>query len=519
MKALYLTLSLLLCGVLFGAAAGCVVDFPEDLPYACQEDADCGGNRYVCAELPDARRYCCLPEPELCNGKDDNCDGLVDNLGGEPCYTGPAETRNVGACRAGRLECGPGGNILCVGQVLPTEETCNGKDDNCDGTVDEGFDFQSGQNNCGRCDQICTSLQRCEGGQCVRRREVACDDDQDNDEDGLKDCADPDCNGLSCGAGCVCIAGRRGEGECANDADDDGDGAKDCADSDCNEKPCGDGCVCLGGVRGEGQCGNGEDDDGDGQTDCADADCNEKTCGVGCVCRANLRAENQCDDGEDNDGDGQTDCADADCNNLECGVGCQCQSRVKAEVNCSDGVDNDGDGLIDCADPNCNGHSCVFGEAGAVCFRFKCSEVRCENSTDDDGDGLIDCDDPDCEGVLLNASPAGRLCTVNGPREGGGNACTDNTDNDGNGQRDCRTTGGATPDQNCLNGVCGVGCQYNNAPGSACTGKREIFCDDGLDNDGDGQTDCADQADCPQGSTCRKSNGLPGTCNASRQCG
>ena len=52
MKALYLSLSLVLCGVLFGAASGCVVDFPDELPYGCEADADCGGARGTWAALP-----------------------------------------------------------------------------------------------------------------------------------------------------------------------------------------------------------------------------------------------------------------------------------------------------------------------------------------------------------------------------------------------------------------------------------------------------------------------------------
>jgi hypothetical protein len=577
MKALNLTLlSLVLCGVLFSMAPGCVVDFPDDLPYACQEDADCGGGGYVCSTAQDSRRYCCLPEAETCNSKDDDCDGVADELDAPPCYGGPAGTLNVGICRPGKPTCGPTGNILCVGEVRPVAtETCNGKDDNCDGTVDEGFDFQTGQNNCGRCDQVCTSLQECKAGVCVRRQELVCNDGIDNDGDSppppatqLIDCADTDCNGLECGSGCVCRAGQKSEGECGNSANDDGDTQTDCADTDCNEQPCGVGCLCLGGVRGEGQCGNGVDDDAGGGLDCADTDCNEKACGVGCICRVGIKAENQCDDGLDNDGDSPAppaaqliDCADTDCNNLECGVGCQCQSRVKAETACSDGLDNDGDSLIDCADPNCNNQSCIIGEPGAVCARRQCAEIRCENTLDDDRDGKIDCADEDCEGVQINATPTGRLCTLAGPKEGGANFCTDNQDNDSNGQRDCRNTGGATPDANCLTGICGVGCQYNNTAGGACNikletrcddnvnndgegaidcadadcngrscnfllpgcicasgAKKENVCNDGLDNDADNNTDCADPTDCPSGTTCRKSDGNPGTCNASRQC-
>ncbi len=72
------------------------------------------------------------PQPESCNGKDDNCNGLVDD--GDLCPAGQA-------CE--------GGN--CVGGCQP--ETCNGKDDDCNGLVDDG--------------NLCPAGQECVAGNCV----------------------------------------------------------------------------------------------------------------------------------------------------------------------------------------------------------------------------------------------------------------------------------------------------------------------------------------------------------------
>lgn len=81
MKALYLSLWCALAGT----ALSCVSGLPDELPYGCETEADCGGGGYVCTVLPDSRRYCCLPTEETCNGIDDDCDGKVDNLSSGSC--------------------------------------------------------------------------------------------------------------------------------------------------------------------------------------------------------------------------------------------------------------------------------------------------------------------------------------------------------------------------------------------------------------------------------------------------
>jgi len=74
---------------------------------------------------------------EKCNGKDDNCDGVIDNFTAS-CYTGPPGTLNVGICKAGSQTCTNGTWSSCTGEVLPRSETCNGLDDDCDRYVDDG---------------------------------------------------------------------------------------------------------------------------------------------------------------------------------------------------------------------------------------------------------------------------------------------------------------------------------------------------------------------------------------------
>ena len=56
----------------------------------------------------------------------------------QPCYTGPGGTIGVGVCKAGTRMCTAGVFGTCVGEVLPTIETCgNAVDENCNGVVNE----------------------------------------------------------------------------------------------------------------------------------------------------------------------------------------------------------------------------------------------------------------------------------------------------------------------------------------------------------------------------------------------
>src|SRR5882762_9993927 len=88
----------------------------------------------------------CMPKAskaEACNGVDDNCDGTIDEGCGcrdgdtHACYTGTAITRDKGICHGGSRTCSGGKYAACNGQVLPSKEQCNGLDDDCDGVVDD----------------------------------------------------------------------------------------------------------------------------------------------------------------------------------------------------------------------------------------------------------------------------------------------------------------------------------------------------------------------------------------------
>ncbi len=118
---------------------------------------------------------------------DAECDALCDvdptSTGCEcsavepvACYTGPADTQNVGPCVGSLRVCEDGFWQPCENQVLPHDEICNQIDDDCDATTDEGV-----TNECGTCGGDCT-------GDCVGGG-AGCDDfDVDEDGNGVVDC-------------------------------------------------------------------------------------------------------------------------------------------------------------------------------------------------------------------------------------------------------------------------------------------------------------------------------------------
>lgn len=149
----------------------------------------------------------------------------------------------------------PTGNGLCFQDGECTAEVCDGQDNDCNGVVDDGFDLSTDNANCGACGNVCNAGTHCVGGSCLELNETECSDGQDNDGDGLTDCADPDCDAQPCdaadaGSTCQRVSSDAGaqadasaclghETECGDGLDDDGDGLPDCLDPDCLCRSCG----------------------------------------------------------------------------------------------------------------------------------------------------------------------------------------------------------------------------------------------------------------------------------------
>src|SRR5205823_3384023 len=63
----------------------------------------------------------------------------------------------IGQCKAGAITCSSGIKV-CTGSVGPSSEVCDGIDNDCNGTIDDGYGYPrytSDVNNCGACSNRC----------------------------------------------------------------------------------------------------------------------------------------------------------------------------------------------------------------------------------------------------------------------------------------------------------------------------------------------------------------------------
>jgi formylglycine-generating enzyme required for sulfatase activity len=88
---------------------------------------------------------------ESCDGRDNDCDGRFDE---DLTDLGSCGGSDVGECQLGTRSC-IGGSIACTGEVGPTFELCDLLDQDCDGSPTNGFDLASDARNCGACGAVC----------------------------------------------------------------------------------------------------------------------------------------------------------------------------------------------------------------------------------------------------------------------------------------------------------------------------------------------------------------------------
>jgi Notch-like protein len=324
----------------------------------------------------------CTPSAEVCDGMDNNCDGLVDNAAVDA--GGNCGATDVGACSFGTLACQLGA-LVCVGAVGPAAEQCNGIDDNCNGVVDDAPAGAGAM--CG------TDVGECNFGttQCI-------------------------------GGALVCQGGKGPSLEVCNVLDDDCNGVTDDAPID-SGGPCGSNvgacqpgifvCVngaimCSGGVPGTAEICNGIDDDCNGAID-------DGNPGGGTACGSNVGT---CKAGVEYCIGGQLTCIGA--------IG------PTAEI--CDGLDNDCDGTADQLAPCPGDTQCISGSCAEKC---KSGEFPCPGGqTCSNGYCVVtSCDDVMCpSGTTCNQG----LCIP----DGGGGAGGGSTG--GNGGSSSVGAGGAT---------------------------------------------------------------------------
>lgn len=169
-------------------------------PAATKDVGECRSGLQACVDgfLSEVCEGEKLPEEQdLCgDGKDNDCNGFVDDgcectPGSERgCYTGSDATRAVGVCVAGVARCVDGTWASeCVGEVLPSQEVCNGSDDDCDGAVDE--DSAQEGTSCTNPDRTASCVQ---GLYACRNGNLFCDATSNGPD--YCDGEDNDCNGV-----------------------------------------------------------------------------------------------------------------------------------------------------------------------------------------------------------------------------------------------------------------------------------------------------------------------------------
>ncbi len=421
---------------------------------------------------------------EVCNGRDDDCDGVVDdgNPGGqdEPCGS------DVGECEKGFMACthaeGQAPTVECRDDTGPADEVCDDKDNDCDDLTDEDFFYDETTGGTCRGDES-----SCAGKPGVT---LACD--------GIGECGEGEVECLAPPSLQVtCSSNRDGsapgmKGEACNNLDDDCDGLTDedltdVQQSDCvSQGVCGEGFALIQAV-----CHAGE-----------------WSCDYSKVPGYEAGTEKSCDD-KDNDCDGKVDedftysdavhpdpvkkgagCGTGVCANgtVVCGPdhkGLVCDTTQQQAQEICDGLDNDCDGQAD-EDFQYGGKTVYVDPFDPKKGKNACTGVgECGNTP-----GHVEC-----------ASHTLATCSTNanGSESKASSETCNNRDDDCDGQTDesltnvqdstCKKAGVCLTGIDKLQAVCQAGvwqCNYSQVPSYEPGAEKSC---DALDNDCNGQTD------------------------------
>ncbi len=191
---------------------------------ACGGTGSCSAGTFACVAGQVVCQGSTGGQPETCNGVDDDCDSIIDELplpgvGGTCTDPGFETIGDTGECEFGALVC-ENGQIACDGYVGPRPEVCNGLDDDCDGQADATATCPAAGQMCiaGECASPCAPSEfpcpfgfYCEmlptGNFCLHDpcADVTCPAGAECDRaDGQ--CHDL-CDGITCGPGLECFGG------------------------------------------------------------------------------------------------------------------------------------------------------------------------------------------------------------------------------------------------------------------------------------------------------------------------
>jgi hypothetical protein len=398
---------------------------------------ECKAGVTVCVHYQYSAKVVCVPNqapsPEICDGKDNNCNGQTDEyfpLLGQPC-DGPDSDQ----CQYGKYECAENGiGVVCGPELVENiVETCDAKDNNCDGQTDEGFLYQGaaiggaceGIGTCGLGTVECapdrkhaTCSTNADGSASEAHTEIC--NVIDDDCDGMSD-EDLTLGGIPLGADCVAL------GEC-------GPGVVVCSPTDliptCSTAP------------------NGTDPQSSPEIcDGADNDCDgtiDEDCPPGCVPTDTIGCGGAVDSTTEGGTNEMESYAYPDCFWMSATAGpekvvaFETQAAVRVQATVTTGGESP---YVFVLGQSCEASSCIAegigflsksatatflpspgkayyltmdGSATPYAFHLaaKCLEADCADGVDNDGNGMTDCADSECGGTPLVCNGGMKSVTV-----------------------------------------------------------------------------------------------------------